>query len=129
MTDKATAGDLLSAASVLAGVLSFLYANVYSRVRAGLDIERGERQPSDLKKERRRIEQAAWQAVAAGAVALALGAIFAPRIVDLVRDGHIFDEYDPIALSLAVVWLLFVGVALHAASSAWRLRRKHGELS
>jgi hypothetical protein len=128
VSDQGSTGDLVSAASVLAGVITFLYTHAYSRVSAALEIERGERQSADLKAERRKARHALWQALGAGAVALLLAGIFGPRVGDLVGDGHVFGEYDPIVLALVVVWLLFVGVAAHATWSAWRLARKHREL-
>ena len=129
MSEEATTADILTAASVMAGILFFLYANAHARIAASLAIERGERQAADLGPERRRVRSDLLRAVAISVVALALGAIFTAKVVDLVGDGHIFGEYDPIALSLTVVWLLFLGVGVHSASSALRLRQKHAELS
>jgi drug/metabolite transporter (DMT)-like permease len=129
MTQDVTTGDILTAASVLAGVLFFLYANAHARIVESLEIERGERHAADLRTERARVRSDGVRALAIAVVALALGAIFTPKIVDLTRDGHVFGEYDPIALSLTVVWLLFLGVGAHSAWSAVRLRKKQEGLS
>jgi drug/metabolite transporter (DMT)-like permease len=128
MSEEATTADILTAASVMAGVLFFLYAHAHTRIAQSLDIERGERHAADLRVERRRVRSDELRAAAIAAVALAVGAIFTPKVIDLIRDGHVFGEYDPIALSLIVVWLLFLGVGAHSAWSAWRLSRKHREL-
>jgi drug/metabolite transporter (DMT)-like permease len=129
MSEEVTTADILTAASVMAGVLFFLYAGAHTRIAESLDIERGERHAADLKDERRRVRSDELRAAGIAGVALALGAIFTARVIDLIRDGHVFGEYDPIALSLVVVWLLFLGVGAHSAWSAVRLRRKHRELS
>ena len=129
MSGEDTTADILTAASVMAGVLFFLYAHAHTSIAASLDLERGERHAADLKVERRQVGSDELRAAAIAAVALVLGAIFTPKVIDLVRDGHVFGEYDPIALSLIVVWLLFLGVGAHSAWSAVRLRRKHRELS
>jgi hypothetical protein len=129
MSDESSAADILTAASVMAGVLSFLYANAHVRITESLDIERGERHAADLKKERRTARRAGQLSAAVSLASLALGAIFTAKIVDLIRDGHVFGAYEPITLSLVVVWLLFLGVGAHSAWSAVRLWIKHRELS
>lgn len=128
MTSGANTGDLLSAASVLAALLTFLYGNAYSVITAALDIERGERPAADLAGARRQVSRAQRPALAVCVSALALGAIFTPKVIDLTRDGDVFGRYDPIALSLVVVCVTFLLVAGHSATSVWRLSRKHGEL-
>ena len=129
MSGEASAADVLTAASVMAGVLSFLYAHAHGRISRSLDLERGERHAADLEPERREIRRARQLSAAISLVSFALGAIFTWEIVDLVRDGHVFGAYEPITLSLVVVWLLFLGVGVHSAWSAVRLTRKHRELS
>jgi hypothetical protein len=129
MNGEAPAADVLTAASVMAGVLTFVYAHAHSRVTTILDFERGERQAADLRKERREALRACRLSAAVSLFSLALGAIFTWEIVELVRDGHVFGAYEPVALSLVVVWVLFLGVGAHSAWSAVRLRQKRTELS
>ena len=129
MNGEASAAQLLTAASVMAGVLSFVYALAHVRVTNVLDFERGERQAADLTKERREALRACRLSAAVSLFSLALGAIFTGEIVELVRDGHVFGAYEPITLSLVVVWLLFLGVGAHSAWSAVRLWQKRAQLS
>lgn len=129
MNGEASAAEVLTAASVMAGVLSFIYAHVHVRVTKILDFERGERLAADLRKERREALRACRFSAAVSLFSLALGAIFTWEIVELVRDGHVFGAYEPITLSLVVVWLLFLGVGGHSAWSALRLRQKRMQLS
>ena len=122
-------GDLLTAASILAGLLTFLYGNAYSTITKALELERGEHHYADLVAARKQVRDAIVPALGVLAAALALAAIFVWKVVELIRDGDVFSRYDPVALSFLVVWLAFVLVALHAGRSTWRLARKHGELA
>jgi hypothetical protein len=129
VSGEATAADILTAASVMAGVLSFVYAHAHVRVTKILDFERGERQSADLTPERREARRARRLSAAVSVFSFGLGAIFTWEIVKLIRDGHVFGAYEPITLSLVVVWLLFIGVGAHSAWSAVRLTQKHAQLS
>jgi hypothetical protein len=129
MNGEASAADILTAASVLAGVLSFIYAHAHVRVTNILDFERGERQAADLRKERREALRVCRLSAAVSLFSLTLGAIFTWEIVELARHGHVFGAYEPITLSLVVVWLLFLGVGVHSAWSALRLWQKRTQLS
>jgi hypothetical protein len=129
MTGEASAADILTAASIMAGVLSFIYAHAHVWVTNILDFERGERQAADLRKERREALRACRLSAAVSLFSLTLGAIFTWEIVELVRNGHVFGAYEPITLSLVVVWLLFLGVGGHSAWSALRLWQKRTQLS
>ena len=127
--NEATTGDLLSAASVLAALLTFLYGVAYASITAAIDIERGERKAPDLRPEQRQVAGALFPAIGVCLAALALAGIFTPKVIDLIRDGDVFGRYDPIVLSLVVVWLTFVLVAIHAARSVWLLLGKRRELT
>jgi hypothetical protein len=129
VNDGTATSDLLTASSVLAALLTFLYANAYSTIAAALDIERGERHAADLRAEVQQVKRAVWPAFAVCVSALALAAIFTPEVIDLVRDGDVFGQYDPIALSLIVVWVTFVLVAGHAMRSVRLLVGKHRQLA
>jgi hypothetical protein len=122
-------GDLLSAASILAGLLTFLYGNAYSAITDALKLERGERHYADLSRERRQVRDAIAPALGVFATGLALAGIFFWKVVELIRTGDVFSRYDPVALSFLVVWLAFVLVAAHAAWSTWRLAGKYRELA
>jgi hypothetical protein len=127
--NESTTGDLLTASSVVAALLTFLYVNAYATIAGALDIERGERHSADLQAERRQVKAAVRRALAVCLAALALAAIFTPEVTDLIRDGHVFGRYDPIALSLTVVWLTFALVAAHAGYSLRLLAQKHRQLA
>jgi ABC-type Fe3+ transport system permease subunit len=129
VSGEASTGDVLTAASILAGLLTFLYGNAYAAISRAVDIERGERRRPDLRRERRQVLRALWPAAGVLVVAVILAIVFAREVFDLVTDGDIFGEWNAIGLSLLVVWLAFVLVALHAAGSTLQLARKHRELN
>jgi 4-hydroxybenzoate polyprenyltransferase len=129
VSGEASIGDLLTAASILAALLTFLYANAYATISEAVDIERGERRRADLRRERRQVHRALWPAAAVLLASLALAVVFAREVFDLVRDGDVFSKWDAIGLSLVVVWLAFLAVAAHAAGSTLQLATKYRELN
>lgn len=127
-TDASTA-DLLTAASVLAALLTFLYGAAYSAIREATEIERGERHRADLRTERKQVLRAVWPATGVLVAAAALALVFANEVYDLVSAGDVFTDWDAIGLSLLVVWVAYLAIAVHAATSVLQLLKKYHELN
>jgi hypothetical protein len=129
LSTEATTGDLLTAASVLAALLTFVYGAAYATITNATEIERGERHRADLRGERKLVRRALWPAVAVLVTAVALALVFAHEVYDLVSAGDVFTDWDAIGLSLLVVWVAYLAIGVHAATSVFQLLRKYRELN
>jgi hypothetical protein len=129
LSTDASTGDLLTAASILAALLTFLYGAAYATITNATGIERGERHHADLRAERKQVLRAVWPAVGVLVAATALALVFGHEVYDLVRAGDVFTDWDAIGLSLLVVWVAYLAIAIHAATSVAELLRKYRELN
>jgi hypothetical protein len=129
LSADASTGDLLTAASVLAALLTFLYGAAYAAITEATGIERGERHRADLRAERKQVLRAVWPAVGVLLAAAALALVFAHEVYDLVRNGDVFTDWDAIGLSLLVVWVAYLAIGIHAATSVFQLLKKYHELN
>jgi len=137
MTRTNELADLLSAASLLLTLITFLYGLLYPELSRASSITLGGRHPDDVGPDRMRVKGArlrAWFLIVAATV---VGAVFTPSAIDLIWDlvtrvsdaRSAFDDYNPIATTLVIVTTGFFLIAAHAALMITRLTRALGRLS
>lgn len=123
MTDG---GDLLSAASILLGIITFLYGLWHSEL-AEAEATQPPLHLEDAEPHRRTVSVARRKAAQVSLAATLFVVVFAPEVVPAVDD--MLDDYDAVQVSLLVVWLGLVWLALHSGATAFRLHRLRRRLT
>ena len=116
------AGDLLSAASILLGIITFLYGLWHSELDAAEAIH-PPRHLEDAGPQRRTVRAARRKALLVALAASLFVLVFAPEVLAALDD--MVDDYDAVEVSLLVVWLGLIWLAAHSGATAWRLHRHH----
>lgn len=129
-------GDLLSAASILLGVVTFIYGTALPNLARAKGLRLAGRDPVDAESDLAEARSARQRAMLIVGSAAAVGAVFAPETVSLLwhllsdlADRSISVHYDPLAVSLVVVNLACFAIAAHAGATAAGLSRAVASLS
>jgi ABC-type Fe3+ transport system permease subunit len=137
VTPESDLPSLLSAASLLFSVITFLYGLAYNRISSAAAIQVAGTQKEDLGPERRRVREARRVAVFVACVATLIALIFAPPAKDLSQHFferlpkglEAFEDYDAVATTLVVITVGCFVLAAHATWMAVRLNRTLKRLS
>ena len=137
MTQTSDLPSLLSAASLLFGVITFLYGLSYRELSTAAALRVAGRQKDDLGPQRERVRRARVTAMFVAVVAAVVGLIFTPDAARLSRhfferldEGQgAFEDYDAVATTLVAVTLGCFFLAGHATWMAVRLTRTLRRLS
>ena len=116
------AGDLLSAASILLGINTFLYGLWHGELDQAEAIQ-PPRHLEDAGPQRQKVKAARRKALLVALAASLFVLVFAPEVIAALDD--MFDDYDAVEVSLLVVWLGLIWLAAHSGATAWRLHRHH----
>jgi hypothetical protein len=119
-------GDLLSAASILLGIITFLYGLWHTELDEAEEIQ-VPRHLEDAAPQRRKVRAARRKAFFVAAAASVFVLVFAPEVIGALDD--MVDDYDAVEVSLLVVWVGLIWLAWHSGRTAWRLHRHHRRLT
>lgn len=120
------AGDLLSAASILLGIITFLYGLWHAELDTAESIQ-PPRHLEDAGPHRRTVAIARRKALTVALAAALFVLVFAPEVIGALDE--MFDDYDAVEVSLLVVWVGLIWLAAHSGATAWRLHQQHRRLT
>ncbi len=119
---RSAGGDLLSAASLLLALLTFLYGLAYPRLTSATRVSLAGRRPEDVGRDRRDVAAARRTALLVASAAGVVAAVFAPETAVLVwrfvarldEGGAALASYDAVATSFVLVNAGALLLGLHA---------------
>jgi hypothetical protein len=125
-----TLGDLLTAASLLVALLTFLYGGAFSEITTARKLRRAGRNVDDTRADRERVAVARPKALGVAVAGIVVGAIFLPESLERCWHflQHPLGHYNALATSLVVVTAFCFLVAAHALGAALELRRADRDL-
>jgi hypothetical protein len=135
MTDV-EAGALLSAASVLLGVATFIYGAAYPGLARAAALRLHGRQLEDARDEREQARLATRRAMWLALACTGFGVVFTPasyvlvrHFVDRLPSVEAFEDYNALGTALVVANAVYFGLACHAFAIALRAREAARSLS
>jgi hypothetical protein len=120
------AGDLLSAASILLGIITFLYGLWHAELDEAESIQ-PPRHLDDAGPHRKKVARARRKALIVSGAALLFAGVFVPEVI--IEIDEITDGYDAVEVSLILVCAGLLLLAWHSGRTAWRLHRQHRRLT
>lgn len=129
MTQATELPNVLAAESLLLTLITFVYANVYSELKAAAEIKLGGRQYEDVGSDRDRVRAARTNARALAAIALIVGAAVTPPAANALwhflrripDGGRALHHYNTVSTTLVLVTVGCLLLAAHAACTSMRL--------